>query len=130
MLCDDLFEMFDAVRAYVKEHPGCEVLCSDNPWARRIGFTARGLEESWLTRLRNNPWVKWGLPERLISFLKPKREHFDIWEISLVDVMNSLSKESVTEEVRTIVREAFKTPRGRVAMAQALEKGLSPIAPA
>ena len=130
MLHDDLFEMFDSILAYVKEHPGCEILNADDPMARRIGFTATGLMENWFTRLRHHPWIKWGLLGRLVSFLKPKKEHFDIWEISLVNVKDSLAKEGVSEEARAIVRKAFMTPLGRVAMAQSLARGRSPVVPA
>jgi hypothetical protein len=128
MLYDDLFEMFDAILDYVSKHPGCEVICADDPFARRIGFATRVPEETWLTRFRHRPWIKFGLLGRLVPHLKPKRELRDTWEISLVKVKDSLAKEGVTEEVRTIVRETFKTPMGRVSMAQALERGKSPVA--
>jgi hypothetical protein len=127
MLYDDLFEMFDAILAYVKEHPGCEVLCADDPLARRIGFTTKVPEETWLTRLRHRRWIKWGLFGRLIPMLKPKRELRGIWEISLPKVRESLAKESVTDDIRAILRKTFTTPTGRVTMAQALAKGRSPV---
>lgn len=127
---EDLFEMFDAILAYVKEHPGCEILSADDPMARRIGFTTRALKETIQSKFWHRPWVKWGFLGRWFPSLKPKREEVEVWEIGLVKIRASINKEGVTDETRAILRKTFVNPLGRSIMAQALTRGQSPVASA
>lgn len=126
MLYDDLFEMFDVILAYVKDHPGCKIVSADDPMARRIGFTTSYLKDTWQSRLWNKSWVKWGFLGRLLPFLRPKRARVEVWEINLVKIRSSMNKEGVTDETRAALKNIFTTPMGRVTMGQALSKGLNP----
>jgi hypothetical protein len=123
---EDLFEMFGAILDYVSSHPGCKIISADDPMSRRIGFTTSYLKNTWQYRLWDKPWVKWGLLGRLLPFLRPKRGKVEVWQISLVNVHNSMRKRGVTEETRSALREYFTTPMGRVALGQALSKGHNP----
>ena len=127
MLYDDFFVMLDDILNYVKKHPGCEVLSADDPLARRIGFTTRVPEETWLTMLRHRPWVKWGLLGRLLPFLKPKRELLGVWEIPLIKIRNATT--DVSEERRLRLKEYLMTPMGRNKMSSALTRGVNPLGP-
>jgi hypothetical protein len=120
MLYNDLFEMFDAILAYVSEHPGCEILSADDPFARRVGFSTRMPERPWYFRVRDF-LGRW----RPLNFLCVKYQ-CEVWEIGLSRVKDSMNKKSVTEETRVILRKVFTTRLGRDTMAEALTRGRNP----
>ena len=120
MLYDDLFEMFDAILAYVSKHPGCEILSADDPLARRIGFATKMPERPWYFKLRDF-LGRWSL----LRFLNVNYS-CEVWEIGLTKIKDSMDKESVTDETRATLKKVFTTPMGRNTMAQALSKGKNP----
>ena len=129
MLYDDFFVMIDSILDYVKKHPGCEVLNADDPMARRIGFTTRALEETWLSKLWHQPWVKWGFLGRWLPSLKPKRTQSEVWEISLVKLRGSTTNDNVPVEKRLLVKDCLMSLTGRHNLASDLTRGRNPFVP-
>ena len=118
--------MVDSIIAYVKDHPGCEILNRDDPMARRIGFTTTALEGTLTSKFWHRPWVKWGFLGRWFPSLKPKRMEVECWEISLVKLRDS-TKEWLSGDKRTTFKEAVSTPSGRAKLAQSLTNSINPF---
>jgi hypothetical protein len=108
---DNLYTMFEDILKYVQTHPGCRITCTDDPRKRLLGFIDAESCEPLLDEIHGFPVGAY-------------------WCTNIQVIMGaSVTPLEATSDIKTWMKDVFRTQTSRLNAAKALTSGRLPWDP-